>query len=278
MSRKTFIKFCSLLLGGTLLPIEAKTPKRKPMPALFFGHGSPMNIVEDNNFTRMLKQTASTIPIPKAILIISAHWVDTDTKLSTNDKAETIYDFGGFPDELYTIKYPSHGSKLLAHLLDDIVVTSRGLDHGAWSILTHMYPNADIPTMQLSINKMLSLSEHYALGKQLAKLREHDVLIIGSGGITHNLRYYDFDNREADVIKSAKIFDTYVKESIVSNDFASLLSPDKAGVPLRDVHPSLEHYIPLLYIAGMVKNREKHTFIYEGFQNAAFSMRSWQVG
>jgi len=278
MSRQTFIKLCSLLLAGSLLPLDAKIPKQKPMPALFFGHGSPMNIIEENSFTKMLKQTAKTIPTPKAILIISAHWVDTDTMLSTTDKAETIHDFGGFPDDLYKVSYPVKGSELLVHTLNSIAITKRGLDHGAWSILTHMYPKANIPTMQLSINRMLSLTEHYALGKQLASLRKHGVLIIGSGGITHNLSYFDFTHREAKAIDSAILFDNFVKESIEKNDFNALLLPDRSGVPLRDVHPTLEHYIPLLYIAGMVAEGETHTFIHEGFQNAAFSMRSWKVG
>jgi 4,5-DOPA dioxygenase extradiol len=248
------------------------------MPALFFGDGSPMNIIEDNSFTKMLKQTAKTIPTPKAILVISAHWVDTETMLSTTDTAETIYDFGGFPDALYKVSYPVKGSELLAHTLNGITVTNRGLDHGAWSILTHMYPRANIPTMQLSINSILSLTEHYELGKQLASLRKHGVLIIGSGGITHNLGYFDFTHRDAKAIDSAILFDNFVKESIEKNDFKALLSPDKSGIPIRDVHPTLEHYIPLLYIAGILTEGEKHSFIYEGFQNAAFSMRSWKIG
>ena len=278
MSRQTFIKLCSLLLAGTLLPLDAKTPKSNTMPVLFFGHGSPMNIIEENGFTQMLKTTADSIPIPKAILVVSAHWVNHKTSLSTIGNAETIYDFGGFPSALYEVSYPAKGSHLLADNLN-APVTSRGLDHGTWSLLTHMYPKADIPTMQLSINKNLSLKEHYELGQKLSLLRKMGVLIIGSGGVTHNLSYFDTQNIDSTPETSAKAFDTFVKKTIENGDYEALLTPEQAsGIPLRNVHPTLEHYIPLLYIAGIASLGEKSTFIYEGFQNKAFSMRAWKVG
>jgi len=278
MSRQTFIKLCSLLLAGTLLPVDAKTPKSASMPALFFGHGSPMNIIEDNSFTQMLKKTALSIPTPEAILVISAHWVNFETSLSTVRETETIYDFGGFPSELYEVSYPAKGSHILADRLS-IPVTSRGLDHGAWSILTHMYPKADIPVMQLSINRNMSLKEHYALGQRLSSLQEHGVLIIGSGGVTHNLGYFDTQHIDSTPETSAKAFDTFVKETIENKEYEALLTPEQSsGIPLRDVHPTLEHYIPLLYIAGIAALGEKNTFIHEGFQNKAFSMRAWKVG
>jgi len=278
MSRQTFIKLCSLLLAGTLLPVDAKTPKSSPMPALFFGHGSPMNIVDDNSFTQMLKTTALSIPTPEAILVISAHWVNFETSLSTVGAAETIYDFGGFPSRLYEVSYPAKGSQTLADKIN-IPSTSRGLDHGAWSILTHMYPQANIPVMQISINRNMSLKEHYTLGQRLSALREYGVLIIGSGGVTHNLRYFDTQHLDATPEASAKAFDTFVKETIEKKQFEALLSPEHAsGIPLHHVHPTLEHYIPLLYIAGIAALGEENMFIHEGFQNKAFSMRAWRVG
>jgi len=277
MSRQTFIKLCSLLLADTLLPADSGALKSSPMPALFFGHGSPMNIIDDNSFTKMLKTTALSIPTPKAILVISAHWVNSETSLSTVEASETIYDFGGFPSKLYEVSYPAKGSQLLVEKMD-IPSTSRGLDHGAWSILTHMYPKANIPVMQLSIDKNMSLKEHYTLGQKLSFLRKYGVLIIGSGGITHNLRYFDTQHLDATPEVSAKAFDIFVKETIERKQFELLLSPEESGISLHHVHPTLEHYIPLLYIAGIAALGEKNTFIHEGFQNKAFSMRAWKVG
>ncbi len=265
-----------MAVASTLLPKESKASAKK-MPALFFSHGSPMNIILDNDFTKMLKKTAADIPTPAAILVISAHWVDDGNLLSSTDKTETIYDFGGFPDALYEVSYPSKGSPFLADKLK-LPTTNRGLDHGAWSILHHLYPDANIPTMQLSINKNLSLQEHFTLGKSLDILRDYAVLIIGSGGVTHNLRYFDFEHLHPTPEASAKKFDNYVKNVIEKRDYKMLLNPSLSGVDMPIVHPTLEHYIPLLYIAGLASKDEESTFLHEGFQNKAFSMRSWKVG
>lgn len=275
MSRQSFLKFCTLLFSSSLLPLDAKSSDDS-MPALFFGHGSPMNIVLENDFTKMLKGTADTLPKPKAILIISAHWVDNDTRLSSVDNPEIIYDFGGFPQSLYDVSYPVKGSPYIASKLS-YPTTNRGLDHGAWSILRHMYPNADIPTMQLSLNKNLSLKQHFELGKSLAVLRKQGILIIGSGGITHNLRYFQHQSTHATPEKSAVVFDTFVKNAIADHQLESLLTPERSGILLQEVHPTIEHYIPLLYIAGIASLGGKNKFIYEGFQNHAFSMRAWLV-
>lgn len=275
MSRQSFLKCCRLLLSTGLLPLNEKTPDNA-MPALFFGHGSPMNIVSDNDFSRMLKETADTLPKPKAILIISAHWVENDTRLSSVDNPEIIYDFGGFPQALYEVSYPVKGSPYLASKLH-YPTTNRGLDHGAWSVLRHMYPNADIPAMQLSLNKNLSLKQHFELGKSLAGLRKEGILIIGSGGITHNLSYFHPQSTYATPENSALAFDNYIKHAIEANQLELLLTPERSGIPLQDVHPSMEHYIPLLYIAGIASLGRKHRFIYEGFQDHAFSMRAWLV-
>ena len=270
MTRQAFLKLCSLLLAGSALPFAAKIPKAT-MPALFFGHGSPMNIIQNNDYTNMLKQTAKQIPNPLAILIISAHWEENDTLLSTTGDTQTIYDFGGFPQALYEVDYAAKGSQYLASMLN-IKTTNRGLDHGAWSILTHMYPNANIPTMQLSINRSLSLEEHFMLGKRLESLRAHSVLIIGSGSITHNLR-----SRDGNAENAAKTFDSFVKKTILSNDLQMLTTPIHANIPLWDVHPTLEHYIPLLYIAGIASVSQNHKFIFEGFQDTVISMRAWLI-
>ena len=274
MTRQEFLKLCSLVVAGTLLPTESKATSIR-MPVLFFGHGSPMNIVLDNEFTQMLKETGKHLPKPKVILVISAHWEENETLLSTVSETETIYDFGGFPSELYEVSYPTKGSQALADRLN-IKTTQRGLDHGAWSILRYLFPKADIPTMQLSINRNLSLQEHFEMGQQLALLREHGVLIIGSGSVTHNFKYFDHHNIAATPPESAEIFDHYVKQAIEKREFWKLIKPDNEL--LKESHPTLEHYIPLLYIAGLVDDKESSQFLYEGFQYGAFSMRAWQIG
>jgi len=274
MTRQEFLKLCSLVVAGTLLPTESKATSIR-MPALFFSHGSPMNIVLNNEFTQMLKETGERIPKPKAILVISAHWEENETLLSTVNETETIYDFGGFPSELYEVSYPTRGSQELADKLK-LKTTQRGLDHGAWSILTHLYPKADIPTMQLSINRNLSFQEHFQMGQKLAVLREHGVLIIGSGSVTHNFKYFNHQKIDATPSKSTEIFDLYVKEAIEKRDFKKLIKPNNEL--LKESHPTLEHYIPLLYIAGLVDDKEFSQFLYEGFQYEAFSMRAWQIG
>jgi 4,5-DOPA dioxygenase extradiol len=246
------------------------------LPAFFIGHGSPMNIILDNPFTKMLKEMAKSIPKPKAILIISAHWLEADSLLSTTGDAETIYDFGGFPQALYEVSYPVKGSKMLADELG-LATVDRGLDHGVWTLLTHMYPKADIPSMQMSIDYRLSLQEHFELGKKLARLRAKGVLIIGSGALTHNFQYFDRVNIDAFANKEAVAFDKYIQNIIKGKKYEELYKLSDIPVPLESVHPTLEHYVPLLYIAGMASVADDMQSIHEGFQYGAFSMRAWKV-
>lgn len=246
------------------------------IPAIFVGHGSPINAIMDNNYTKMLKKTAENLPTPKAILIVSAHWLDSGTYLSTKGEAETIYDFGGFPEALYKIIYPVKGSSLIAKALD-LPVKQRGLDHGVWTVLKHMYPKADIPVMQMSINYKLSLKEHFEWGKRLVALAQEGVLIIGSGSITHNFQYADRINIDAIPNHEAVLFDEYIQNIIETKKYDELYKLSFLPVPLKSVHPTLEHYIPLLYVAGIASLQEGMSCLFEGFQYGAFSMRAWRT-
>ncbi|MCA9171909.1 MAG: 4,5-DOPA dioxygenase extradiol, partial [Planctomycetales bacterium] len=191
-------------VAGKLSRLQALAetlPKTEVMPALFVGHGSPMNAVEENQFVRGFREIAATLPQPKAILCISAHWFTDGTKVTAMAKPKTIHDFGGFPPELFQIQYPAPGSPELAEWTTELAKPTAvkldndwGLDHGAWTVAMHMYPKADIPIIQLSIDRGLAPEGHFQLGRQLNALRQRGVLILGSGNIVHNLRLVDFPN------------------------------------------------------------------------------------
>lgn len=278
MTRKEFLKLTTIFLAS---PFYANilSKEKKQMPALFIGHGSPINIIRDNSFTQNLKNISKTFHEPNAIIVISAHWYENETLISNSEEQETIYDFYNFPDELYDITYEPKGNPDLANHISNILENSRledrGLDHGAWSILKHLYPNANIPTFQISINKNLSYQQHFEFAKLLTKLREHGVLIIGSGNITHNLR---LTNRYAQKPDNwAVVFDNYVKQSFSKKAFLNL-------VTLRDepifniAHPYDDHYIPLLYTAGVTKEDDKIEYFHEEIVSANISMRCIKVG
>jgi 4,5-DOPA dioxygenase extradiol len=254
------------------------------MPAIFVGHGSPMNIIYNNSYTQSLVKLANDLPVPENILVISAHWLTRGTFIMKTDAPSQIYDFSGFPKELYVVKYPARGNSELAEYIKkelkvDHVRTSAdwGIDHGAWSVLKHMYPEANIPVIQLSIDITKSAEYHYKLGKMLGFLRNKKVLVIGSGNIVHNLKVVDFNHIDGTVISWAERFDNRVKKALIDGDHQALIN-------YRDLPsfayaiPTLDHYLPLLYIAGMQTNGDALTFPYEGFQHATLSMRSVRVG
>lgn len=255
----------------------------KRLPALFIAHGSPMNIALDNEYTEALKKLGSSIEKPKAILVISAHWRTNGAGINISDKPKQIYDFYGFPDELYNIKYEVTGSKnyaleALEELKDlEVVATeSWGLDHGAWGVLNHMYPNADIPVFQLSLNALENENYHYNLGKKLNILREKGFLIIGSGNIVHSFRYMD-DDMNAEPQNFAIEFENYIKDALLNDDHKRLINYKDIGEVASKSVPTDEHYIPLLYVIGSKNQEEKVTFVYEGFQNASMSMTCFMV-
>lgn len=255
----------------------------KKLPILFIAHGSPMNALANNDYTEAIKALAQSIDRPKAIMVISAHWTTRGTYITSEDQPNTIYDFYGFPEELYNIKYSPKGakqySKIALNLLAEENVqgtTSWGLDHGAWTVLKHMYPDADIPVFQMSLNVLLSEEEHYELGKKLASLREEGILIIGSGNIVHNLREVDFEEN-AKPADWAIDFDEYVAKAIKDKKHSDLINYKRSGKAANSSVPTDEHYLPLLYIMAMQEEDETAKFVYEGIESRSLSMRSVQV-
>lgn len=281
MTRKEFLKLCALL-GVSSLFANSKNESKYIMPTLFLSHGSPMNIIANNDYTKSLKNITNSIKKPKAILVISAHWISDATYISISQKQETIYDFFGFPEELYDIKYEPAGSienaKKVKELLNkDSFFVERGLDHGAWSVLHHMYPNQDIPTFQLSINKNLSYEEYFNIGKILNSLRQEGILIISSGGATHNLRKVKYPPNNLNIDNWAKDFDNFVKESFEKKDFTKLINA-KSHKNFRISHPFDDHFIPLLFSAGMVNSYDKIENFHEEIVLGNLSMRCIKIG
>ncbi len=261
----------------------------KKMPVLFVGHGSPMNIVLKNSYTNSLVKAAKEIPKPKAILVISAHWLTNGTFVTCMEKPKTIYDFYSFPEELYQLNYPSPGSPENAQVTIKVGKSTQigcgnwGLDHAAWAVLKHMYPAADIPVLEMSLDYSYNdwnpkpLEFHYKLGSELAPLREKGVLIIGSGNIVHNLGLIDFDI-DAKPFEWAVKFDERVKQCLVSGNHKDLINYHALGKEASYAVPTQDHYLPMIYTIGLQKKDETPKFIHEGFQNGSVSMRAFQIG
>ena len=249
------------------------------MPVLFVGHGSPMNAIDDNAWSRGFRSLAGLLPEPKAILSISAHWYVPGTFLTGDPQPKTIHDFGGFPEELFQMQYPAPGSVALAErvakMLGARVATDWGLDHGTWSVLHHLRPGADVPVVQLSIDARLSPAAHLELGKRLSPLREEGVLVFASGNITHNLRHAFTAHQHGDTSTPAWAanFDGEVARAIGQHDGAALAEMARTDDG-RKSHPSPDHYYPLLYAAGAAGSGDKLSFPVEGFDMGSLSMRS----
>ena len=226
-----------------------------PMPVLFLGHGSPMNAIEDNAVTRTWKQLGASLPRPKAILCVSAHWESRGVFVCAAEKPKTIHDFYGFPQQLFDVTYPAPGSARLAARVAEIVKSTRvratdewGLDHGAWSVLDVMYPEADIPTLQLSIDTAQPGAFHYALGRELGALRHEGVLLLGSGNIVHNLRLANFrDPTPPDWVSR---IDAISRERIEASEHSGLVDWRSLDPQISLAVPTPEHYLPLLYVLG----------------------------
>ena len=256
------------------------------MPALFVGHGSPMNAIEDNAFTRTLNHLPSLLPAtPKAVLCISAHWETQGTRVTTSSAPRTIHDFGGFPEELFAVEYPAPGSPELASRVLGLLETKSakgdeqwGLDHGSWSLLRHMYPAANVPVVQLSLDRDLTPAQHYALGRKLQPLREEGVLILGSGNIVHSLQLIQWDEA-AEPYAWAVDFDAAIREFLLARNDVGLMDYRKLlGRNAQLAVPTEEHYLPLLYIAALQRPDEPLSFFYEGILHASISMRSLRIG
>jgi len=227
---------------------------KKRMPVLFVGHGSPMNAIEDNEYSRTWSALGETLPQPKAILSISSHWFGRGTKLNDSPTPAMVYDMYGFPEELYRLQYPAPGSPELAHrarqLIGDFVTIDNnwGLDHGTWSVLHRMFPKADIPVVQLSVNALLTPEEHYAIGQRLRPLREEGVLIFGSGNIVHNLSRVDW--RMKDGQPWAQTFDQYIHEAILGGAHEKVVDYSQLEDAAQLSVPSMDHFAPILYVLG----------------------------
>lgn len=226
----------------------------KRMPALFIGHGSPMNAIEDNSFSRAWSALGAKLTEPKAILSVSAHWFTRGTKVNDSPKPGMIYDMYGFPEELYQLNYPAPGSPELAYRVRSLVGDSVsidnnwGLDHGTWSVLHRVFPQANIPVVQLSVNAMLTPAEHYAIGQTLRPLRDEGVLIFGSGNVVHNLSRVDW--RMNDGQPWAQEFDQWIHQAIETGDHDPVIHYDRAGEAAQLSVPSMDHFAPLLYVLG----------------------------
>lgn len=248
------------------------------MPAMFIGHGNPMNAISENPYRDNWLQLGLSLPKPQAVMCISAHWQTDGTQVCIAEKPKTIHDFGGFPAELFAQHYPAPGSPEIAQRLCSILSDSKvtmtddwGLDHGAWTILQSLFPLADVPVFQLSLDVHLNFEQHFALARQLAVLREQGVMIIGSGNIVHNLRMLNLRGEKADW---AIDFDDYVKNALVAGDDEALMHIERAGTCAQLAVPSAEHYLPLLYITAVRHPNDKMRFLTESFDLGTLSMRS----
>lgn len=264
-------------LGNSLAPAQR-------MPVLFIGHGSPMNAIEDNAYSQSWHALGTKLPRPQAILSVSAHWLTSGTKVTAMKQPKTIHDFGGFPKKLFDAEYPAPGSPEFADLTKELVTYSHiqsddtwGLDHGTWSVLLPMYPAADIPVYQLSLDYDQPTTYHYEIGRQLSKLRDKGVLIIGSGNLVHNLRAVDWSGGNK-VYDWAQEFDSKFTKWIEEGDHASILNYQKIlGNTASMAHPSYDHLLPLFYVLGLQQKGEKVSFFNAQFDMASISMRSMVI-
>ncbi len=262
---------------------DADAPGR--LPALFLGHGDPMHALRENRFTEAWRSLGQSLPSPKAILVISAHWYIADMEVTSSPKPETIHDFYGFPKELYGVTYPAPGSPELAArvaglLAPERVLASphRGLDHGAWSILYHMFPKADVPVVQLSIDSTREPGFHFQAGRLLRPLRDEGILVLGSGNIVHNLRMYRWEERGAAPFDWAAGFEAQARKLILDGEGHRLADYRGMGDAARLSVPTPDHLLPLLFILGMQDAGEPASFPVEGFDGASISMLGVRIG
>jgi 4,5-DOPA dioxygenase extradiol len=253
------------------------------MPVLFVGHGSPMNIVYHNAYTQSLQTLSASLPKPDAILVVSAHWLTQGTFVCSADKPEQIYDFYGFPDELYKAQYHPPGAPAIAKSIihefrpENIQAnTDWGIDHALWAVLIHMYPKANVPVLEMSLDVTMSEQEHYTLAKKLSFLRKQNVLIIGSGNIVHNLHRMEY-KVDAEPYPWAVEFDTYIKDALLQKDIDRLLHYKELSPVGKIAVPTNDHYLPMLYSAALREEGDQIDFFHESIQNASISMRCFIV-
>ena len=277
------------LAMGNLKSLQALAedlPRTKTMPALFIGHGSPMNAIEDNPFVRGFREIAKTILKPEAILCISAHWFVDGTRTTAMEKPRTIHDFGGFPKELHDVQYAAPGSPKLAGLAAEMARPTQvgldhhwGFDHGAWTVARHMYPEADVPLVQMSLDRRLKPQDHFELAQRLDGLRQRGVLILGSGNIVHNLKMIDFRNagRRDYGFDWAIEARQFVNTCIQQGNYRPLLEYPKQGRAMQLAVPTPDHYLPLLYVLALQHDPAKHHFFNDELLAGSLSMTSLMV-
>lgn len=293
MERKQFIQ--SILAGvigmTSLSSFNRFTSELKEqeelMPVLFIGHGSPMNGIEDSEFSRRWTQMAKEISTPKAVLVVSAHWFTKGTKITAMDFPQTIHDFGGFPKELFAVQYPAPGHPALAKETAQLLHSAQveldhdwGLDHGTWTIVRHMYPEANIPVMQLSIDFTKGPQYHYELAKELYALRKKGVLIMGSGNLVHNLRMVAWDrlNDSSYGYDWAVNINNKFKELITAGDHKPLIEYSSLGKEALLAIPTPEHYLPLMYTLGLKNTKDKVSFFNDKAVGGSLTMTSIKIG
>jgi 4,5-DOPA dioxygenase extradiol len=256
-----------------------------PMPAIFFGHGSPMNAIGDNVYTRAWRRIGQETPRPTAVLSISAHWYVPETGVTISTAPRTIHDFGGFPPELYQVQYPAPGEPALARGVQqllaplDVGLDDRwGLDHGTWSVLKHVYPAADVPVVQLSIDETKPAAFHFEIGRKLAPLRDEGVLIVGSGNLVHNLHAYAWGQHPRAPYDWAVRFEQAARAMMQAGEFSPLIAYETLGRDALLSIPTPDHYLPLLYVLATRQSREGVSFPVEGVDGGSISMLAVQAG
>ena len=255
------------------------------LPAFFIAHGSPLLALEDNDYTRFLSRLGQDLPLPRGIVVFSAHWDSPEQSVTVDTQHETQHDFYGFPDEMYELTYPAPGDPLLSrricelfkeHNLSHQPVLGRGLDHGVWVILQKMFPDADIPVVALSVDSLRSPSEQYEIGRMLAPLRDEGILFIGSGGLVHNLRLLSEKEQPEEWVLS---FDAWIAKALESWDVTSLFAYDKKAPHVREAVPSYarEHFVPLFYAMGTADEGKRAQLMIQTYQYGTLSLNCWRM-
>jgi 4,5-DOPA dioxygenase extradiol len=255
------------------------------MPAIFFGHGNPMNALLRNEWTEGWAAIGKNLERPRAVLCISAHWYLPATLVTAMTAPRTIHDFGGFPRELYQVQYPAPGDPEIARRVQEILAPSPveldnswGLDHGTWSVLMHVFPEADIPIVQLSIDETQPAAFHFELGKRLAPLRDEGILIAGSGNLVHNLHTYAWGKHMPEPYDWAVRFETAAKDLMTKSEFDPVINYETLGRDALLAIPTPDHYLPLLYVIGAKRKEDEVTFPVEGVDGGSISMLSVRIG
>ncbi|HEY3840818.1 MAG TPA: 4,5-DOPA dioxygenase extradiol [Bryobacteraceae bacterium] len=255
------------------------------MPAIFFGHGNPMNAVSQNRYTEAWSRLGREVRRPQAILCISAHWYTNQTGVTITTSPRTIHDFSGFPRELYRVQYPAPGDPDLARRVQALLAPlpvqldeSWGLDHGAWSVLTHVYPAADIAVVELSIDASQPASFHYEIGRRIAPLRDENILIAGSGNLVHNLRAMDWSGQTAGPYDWAARFEEQARLMILAGEHKPLIAYQKLGSDALLAAPTPDHFLPLMHVLGAQQSADRVTFPVEGAEGGSISMLAVKIG